>query len=83
MNEDDMPIKITNQENEKELQALLKREFPPIQSADLPRDLWPQMLRRLDAQPVRVPWFDWALVAALAAALLFFPGAIPALLYHL
>jgi len=52
-------------------------------SAELQRDLWPQMLRRLDAQPLRVPWFDWALAAALAAALLFFPGAIPALLYQL
>jgi hypothetical protein len=74
---------MTNEENEKELQALVKREFPPIQNAELQRDLWPHMLRRLDAQPLRVPWFDWALAAALAAALLFFPGAIPALLYQL
>ena len=59
------------------------QEFPAIQNAELQRDLWPQMLRRLDAQPLRVPWFDWALAAALAAALLFFPGAIPALLYQL
>jgi hypothetical protein len=74
---------MTNEENQKELQALLKREFPSIQNTELQRDLWPPMLRRLDAQPLRVPWFDWALAAALAAALLFFPGAIPALLYQL
>jgi len=41
------------------------------------------MLRRLDAQPLRVPWFDWALAAAVAAMLLLFPNAIPALLYQL
>lgn len=72
-------------EEERELQALLKREFPPLQDAELPRDLWPQMLRRLDAQsePLRIPWFDWALAAAAATALLLFPNAIPALLYQL
>lgn len=78
-----MKDEITNQKNEKELQALLKREFPSLQSTELQRDLWPQMLHRLDAQPLRVPWLDWALAAAVAAALLFFPGAIPALLYQL
>jgi len=44
------------------------------------------MLRKLDEQPFRVahfPWFDWALAAILGASLFFFPGAIPALLYHL
>jgi hypothetical protein len=74
---------MTNEENEKELQALLKREFPPLQNAEPQRDLWPQMLRRLDAQPLRVPWFDWLLAAAVAVALLLFPNAIPALLYQL
>ncbi len=78
-----MSSKITNQENEKQLQALLKQSLGPVKHMELQRDLWPQMLRRLDAQPLRVPWFDWALAAATIAALLFFPGAIPALLYHL
>ncbi len=78
-----MNNKMTNQEDEKELKVLLKQALGPVQSADPQHDLWPQMLRRLDAQPLRVPWFDWALAAAVAAALLFFPGTIPALLYHL
>jgi hypothetical protein len=30
-----------------------------------------------------VPWFDWALLAAAAACLAIFPGAIPVLFYHL
>lgn len=70
-------------EEQGELRALLKREFPPLQNAELQRDLWPQFLRRLDTQPLRIPWFDWALAAAVAAALLLFPNAIPALLYQL
>jgi hypothetical protein len=44
------------------------------------------MLRKLDEQPSaarHVPWFDLALAGILSAILLLFPGAIPALLYHL
>ena len=80
-----MNSKMTHQESEKEIKTLLKGALGPVQRAELQRDLWPEMLRRLDAQaqPLHVPWFDWALAAALAAALLFYPGAIPALLYHL
>lgn len=75
---------MSNQQDEKELRALLQNEFPSLQNTELQRDLWPQMLPRLDAQPeLRIPWFDWALAAAVAAALLLFPNAIPALLYHL
>ena len=77
-----MTEKMTHQD-EQELRALLQREFSPLESAELQRDLWPEMLRRLDAQPFRVPWFDWALAAAVAAMLLLFPSAIPALLYQL
>ena len=74
---------IHEQEEERKLRAFLKREFSPLQNTGLQRDLWPQMLRRLDAQPFRVSWFDWVLAAAVAAALLLFPNAIPALLYQL
>jgi len=70
-----------NHPDEQELQALLKREFLPV--AELQRDLWPRMLRRLEAHAPRVPWFDWALAAAVAAMLLLFPNVIPALLYQL
>jgi hypothetical protein len=72
-----------NQKNDKDIQELLKQAIPPWSDTQLRRDLWPEMLKRLDEQPVRVPWFDWALAALLSAALLLFPGAIPALLYHL
>jgi hypothetical protein len=74
---------MSNQENDKGLEAALKQALAPVKNTELQRDLWPQMLHRLDAQPPRVPWFDWALAAVLAIALFFFPGTIPALLYHL
>ena len=77
-----MTDKMTHPDDQ-ELPALLKREFPPFDAGELQGDLWPRMLRRLDTQPLRVPWFDWALAAAVAALLLLFPGAIPALLYQL
>ena len=75
---------MTNEENNNDVKTPLKKAIAPVQHTELQRDLWPQMLRRLDdQQPFRVPWFDWALAAVLAATLLLFPGAIPALLYHL
>ena len=73
-----------SQPNDEELRELLKQVIAPAKNTELSRDLWPQMLQRLDQQQaVRVPWFDWALAALLSAALLLFPGLIPALLYHL
>ena len=73
-----------NPNDDKALRDLLKQSIAPVRDAELRRDLWPQMLQRLDeAQPVRVPWFDWVLAALASAALIFFPGVIPAVLYHL
>jgi hypothetical protein len=75
------------QQEDQDLRELLKQAIPPVRDTELDRDLWPQMLQRLDEQrqpsSSRVPWFDWALAALAIAALLYFPGAIPALLYHL
>ena len=60
-------------------------------------DLWPQLRARIEAQHdadrsagnlnresprIRITWFDWALAALAAGALIFYPGIIPALLYH-
>ena len=78
-----MSNETTHRENEKELQSLLKQEFPPLQNTELRRDLWPQMLGRLDAQPFRVPWFDWALAGGVALVAVAFPAAVPVLLYYL
>ena len=72
--------------NNKEMKDLLKQVIAPASDTELRRDLWPQMLRKLVEQPapvVSVPWFDWVLAAILSGVLVFFPGSIPALLYHL
>jgi hypothetical protein len=72
-----------NDQNHEELKTLLRKVIPAVKDTELQRDLWPKMLQKLSEQPLRVPWFDWALAAIVSAALIFFPGAIPALLYHL
>ena len=77
---------MSSEENNKEMKNLLNQAIAPVKDAVLRRDLWPQMLRKLDEQlapALSVPWFDWALAAILGAVLAFFPGSIPALLYHL
>ncbi len=66
-----------------DMKKLLKDALPATKDSELRRDLWPAMLQRLDQRTIRVPWWDWALLAGLAAALFFFPGIIPALLYQL
>jgi hypothetical protein len=77
---------MNNEEINKEMKQLLKQSVAPAKDTELRRDLWPQMLRKLDEQSLpasSVQWFDWALVAILGVVLIFFPGSIPALLYHL
>jgi hypothetical protein len=72
---------MNNNENEN-IRTLLKQAMPPLEH-DLRRDLWPQMLRRLEQRTPAVPWFDWALAALLLVGLLLSPHSIPVLLYHL
>lgn len=77
---------MNNEEDNKEMKNLLKQVIAPAKDTELRRDLWPQMLRKLNDEAysaITVPWLDWALAAILGAVLVFFPGSIPALLYHL
>jgi len=60
----------------------VKRSIEPA-DAELRRDLWPAMVRRMEQSERRVPWFDWALLGALTASLALVPRIIPMLLYHL
>jgi hypothetical protein len=73
-----------NEVDQNRMKKLLQQALPPVvaDDAERVRDLWPQMLRRLDRRPP-VPWFDWALAAALLALIAFFPSAIPVFLYYL
>lgn len=72
-----------NQHDDKEMKEFLNSALPPLADAELRRDLWPVMLRRLDSAPAHVPWWDWALLAGAIGATFAFPGVLPALLFHL
>jgi len=70
----------------KRIHHLLTQSLAPTNTelkAELQRDLWPAMLRRFEQRSLAVPWFDWALAAAVLVCLALFPRAIPVLLYHL
>ncbi len=68
--------------DDKTIQELLRRAIAPVNNSELRRDLWPQMLQRLEQPAVSVPWYDWALLALLTLFCLSFPELIPVLLYH-
>jgi hypothetical protein len=73
-----------NDDAHEEIKKILGRAFPPF-DGELQRDLWPAMLRRLEERErnAPVPWYDWALVGALAATLVFFPSLFLVFAYHL
>ena len=71
-----------NDPNDVKIRKLLKQSIHPA-SQEFERDLWPQMLRRLEERSTGVPWFDWALLALAAVCLFLVPDTIPLLLYHL
>jgi hypothetical protein len=71
------------------MKNLLRQALPPVNSGNEPRrDLWPDVLRRLDAGVVAPAspgwaWFDGALLAGLVGLVTFFPASIPVFLYYL
>ncbi|MBZ5682474.1 MAG: hypothetical protein LAO24_20470 [Acidobacteriia bacterium] len=71
-----------NEHDERAIREALKQTFPPV-NTELGRDLWPAVLRRLDARPTRMPWYDWALMSLSAGVFLFFPQLILVFAYHL
>lgn len=72
-----------NGNDEDGMKHLLKRSMPPVRNAEPERDLWPAMLRRMEARPTAPPWFDWALAGGVAIFVLALPAAIPVFLYYL
>jgi hypothetical protein len=83
-----------NEHDEKQMKKLLRQALPPVKSEAEPgRDLWPDVLRRLDASTTTrsLPgwgwlnsyWFDGALLAGLVTLVAIFPAAIPVFLYYL
>lgn len=72
-----------NAHDEGPIKDLLKKALSPMGEAEQVRDLWPDMLRRMDAAQETPPWFDWALAGALMAFVALVPVSIPLLLYYL
>ena len=70
------------EQDDRQIREALRQAFPPA-NPELGRDLWPAVLRKLDAHPVRVPWYDWALIAASVGMVLAFPHMILVFAYHL
>ena len=76
------------------MKKLLRQSLPPVKDDAGPgRDLWPAILRKLDATTTarassgwacfNSVWFDGALLAGLVGLAAIFPTAIPVLLYYL
>ena len=77
-----------NANEEKRMKELLQQALPPVQDADPNRDLWPSILRRVNAQAIAAPtfgwaWFDWALAGGLVVFAALAPSTIPVILYYL
>jgi hypothetical protein len=81
-----------NKHDEERMKKLLQQSLPPVDSDGPGRDLWPDVLRRLDARSnVTSPgwawfnsaWFDGALLAGVVALVAIYPAAIPVFLYYL
>lgn len=71
--------------DQERIQQLLRRVLPPIgdAAAEPSHDLWPDLLRRVDAPPAAPPWFDWALAGGVLIFTLCLPASIPVFLYYL
>ena len=74
--------KYMTEHDERQIRDGLEQSFPPVKT-ELRKDLWPDVLRKLDHHPVRVPWYDWALVGLSAAMFLAFPRLVLVFVYHL
>jgi len=68
--------------DERQIRDALKQSFLPV-NTELRKDLWPDVLRKLDVRQVGVPWYDWALVGLSAVILLAFPLLVLLFAYHL
>jgi len=83
-----------NKDDQNRMKKLLQQALPPVKGdSEQRRDLWPAVLRRLDAR-LAAPaltgwagfnsaWFDGALAAGLVALVAFSPASIPVILYYL
>ena len=69
--------------DDERIEKILREAIPPLTGAELQRELWPLMPRRLEERSFTVSWLDWSLIVVSFFWLVAFPEVIPALLYHL
>lgn len=67
---------------DEQLAELLRAAMPPTRRDTLPRDVWPDLVDRLERSP-RWTMLDLGLAAAAAIALVMFPEWLWLLVYHL
>ena len=75
-----------NESEDERIRQLLKSALPRIANAEPARDLWPDMLKRIEAgaeSRVRFGLLDWVIAGLAASSVFLFPGMLPAVLYHL
>lgn len=70
-------------DDDEEIVKALRRVLPPRGETALPRDLWPEVARKILAPRAATARRDWMLAAAAALWLCLFPQGITALLYVL
>jgi hypothetical protein len=70
------------EQDDYQIREALKQSFPSV-NPELRRDLWPAVLRKLNARPIRMPWYDWALTGLSVSVFLFFLQLILVFAYHL
>ena len=77
-----------NEHVEERMKKLLRQALPPMNSDAGPgRDLWPDVLRRMDVNSGASvspgwAWFDGALAAGIVGLVAIFPAVIPMFLYY-
>jgi hypothetical protein len=69
--------------NDERIKELVGNAIGRIGEANLERDLWPDVRRKLDEQTMHVSPFDWALIVAVTAWMVVFPESVIAIVYHL
>ena len=81
-----------NAHDNERIKKHLQQSLPPVGDAGPERDLWPDVLRRMDTNlaansGVSVSpgwaWFDGALLAGIVGLVAIFPASIPVFLYYL
>ena len=73
---------MTEHDDHRQIRTALQQAFPPMET-ELRRDLYPEVLRKLDTRSTSVPWYDWVLIGLSAGVFLLFPQLILVFAYHL